>query len=61
MRYKLEHLLKDANNTQVEINGKWVPARPERYFYLSGLLHRIKDAWLVLTDKADAVIWPEGQ
>ena len=56
--YTLKGLVKHANETQTEINGKWVPARPVRMF---GLWHDIKDAWAVLTRKADAFTWPEGQ
>jgi hypothetical protein len=56
--YKLESLIKDANNDQAEINGKWVPARPIRIY---GFWHDLKDAWAVFTRKADAVEWPEGQ
>lgn len=43
--------------TQALINGKWVPARS----YPGPLSWRIKGAWMVLTGKADAVIWPAGQ
>jgi hypothetical protein len=56
MIYTLKGLLDTATSTSTEINGKWVPCRPMRFT----LKHRIKAAWLVLTDKADAVIWPEG-
>lgn len=56
--YTLEGLLKNANEEQVEINGRWVPVRPMRFF---GLWYNIKDAWAVLTGKADAFKWPEGQ
>ena len=42
--------IKDSS-VQACINGKWVVARPISYFGLQ----RIKDAWAVLTGKADAV------
>lgn len=45
------------NFCQKEINGKWVPARP----ILGSFWSRLKDAWQVLTGKADAFTWPEGQ
>ena len=45
-------------DTQAEINGKWVPARPIRF---DSLRSRIRDAWAVLMGKADAFKWPEGQ
>lgn len=56
--YTLEGLIKTANNSQVKINGRYVPARPIRLY---GLWYDIKDAWAVLTRKADAFTWPEGQ
>jgi hypothetical protein len=55
--YTLKYLVTDALNTTKEINGKWLPARP-----LAGpFWARLKDAWRVLTGKADAFTWPEGQ
>ena len=56
--YTLKGLIDSANSTQVELNGKWVPARPIR---LIGIWYDIKDAWAVFTRKADAFTWPEGQ
>lgn len=38
-------------------DGSWQPARPLSPF----LQDRIRAAWMVLTGKADAVIWPGGQ
>jgi hypothetical protein len=37
--------------TQTEIDGKWVLARP----IIGPFISRIKDAWQVLIGKADAV------
>lgn len=56
--YKLRNLIDNADDTQVRRNGKWVAARPIRMF---GIWYDIKDAWSVLTRKADAFTWPEGQ
>ena len=44
-------------NSQAEINGKWVLARPLPYYGFVGLVMRISDAYRVLTGKADAVRW----
>jgi hypothetical protein len=41
--------------TLVCIEGKWVAARSLPFYGLGGLKIRIKDAWAVLTGKADAV------
>jgi hypothetical protein len=59
--YTLEGLIKSAPEYRVEINGKWVPARPEPLFYADGFFSRLKDAWKVLKGDADAFTWPEGQ
>lgn len=57
MQYTLKDLLDIVSHIQTEINGKWVPARP-----MAGpFIYKVKAAWLVLTGKADAVIWPERQ
>ena len=51
-------LINSAQNTQAEIDGEWVPARPIGYFSLK---NRIKCAFMVFTGKADALVWPKGQ
>lgn len=50
--------IKNLMDSQVEIQGEYVPARPLGF---DGLLHRIKLTWMVFTGKADALIWPKGQ
>ena len=57
MIYDLEDL-NDPNETQADINGKWVPARPLGFF---SIWHRIRCAWLAFTGACDLVRWPEGQ
>jgi len=49
---KLMDLLE--TDTIAEINGKWVPARQVPCCRRC----RMRDAWAVLTGKADAIIWP---
>lgn len=39
-------------------NGTYAPARPLGY---SSIIYRIKAAWLVITGRADALIWPGDQ
>jgi len=51
-------LVRSAKDTQTEIEGEWVIARPLGYFSLK---HRIKCTWMVFTGKADALFWPKGQ
>lgn len=53
--WTLEDLFEHADSNQAEINGKWVPARPLR----GGWFDRLRQAWAVLTDRADAFTWPE--
>lgn len=55
---KLDNLLTTSHSTKVEINGKWVPARPIGY---PGLKHRFKCAWLAFSGKCDLVKWPKNQ
>lgn len=58
MTFKLHDLIESAfSNYKETSSGCWVPARPKS----AGLVSRMKSAWKVLTGKADAVIWPEGQ
>jgi len=54
--------LKSLQNldTQAEINGKWVPARPENYKFRS-FREKLKDALAVFSGEAEAFRWPEGQ
>jgi hypothetical protein len=56
MKWKLKHLIEHTKFHR-ELNGLWVPARPER----GPFLWRVHSAWCVLTGKADAFTWPEGQ
>lgn len=57
----IEGLYQDYDHdehTVTYIDKQWVPARPEGY---QSLWSRLYCAWLVLTGKADAVIWPGNQ
>lgn len=58
--YKLSdlHDRYDPNHERVKINNGWYPARP---LGMPGIRPRLRAAWLVLTGRADAVIWPGGQ
>jgi hypothetical protein len=55
--WTLHDLLTTAPQSQKEINGRWVPARP----YPGPFVWRLRSAWAVLTGRADAFTWPEGQ
>lgn len=57
MIWPLKELVMHASETQTEINGKWVPARPARMPFIM----RVTAAWAVFRGKADAFTWPEGQ
>jgi hypothetical protein len=57
MAWTLKALEALTRTVHTQIDGQWMPARPLR----GPLTWRLKDAWLVLTGKADAVIWPGGQ
>lgn len=60
--YTLDELRSnELGSVSVEINGKWVIARPLPFFGWWGFKQRVKNAYAVLTGKADAFKWPEGQ
>lgn len=56
--WKLKDLFVHANSTSAEINNNWVPARPVG---LLTIRNKIRAVMLVLRNKADVVVWPEGQ
>lgn len=56
--WQLHDLLESCATVSVEIGNEWMPARPLGDI---GIINRFKAAWLVLTGRADAVIWPGGQ
>lgn len=58
--WTLKELLTSVNETQVEIGGRWLPARPIGYRGLF-LLERFRIALKVFIGQADAVIWPGKQ
>jgi len=54
--------MESFNFTQICINGKYVPARPENYRpRMCSLLRRLYYAWYVITGTAETFSWPEGQ
>lgn len=57
MIWSLRSLIDHCDSVAACVNGKWVPARP----LSGGLRYRIRAAWAVLTGRADAFTWPEGQ
>ncbi len=54
----LEDLLKWCNENQMEVNGKWVPARPINYRYRS-FRKKLKEAYLVYKGEAECVLWKD--
>jgi hypothetical protein len=46
---------------QTDVGGKWYIARPLRLDGIGGFILKLKDAWLVITDKADAVIFKKSK
>lgn len=53
--WRLSDLIKHCNEVSVCINEEYVPARPIPF----GGMQRIKLAWMVLRNTADAFTWPE--
>lgn len=58
--YTVKDVVNMAGSCHAEIDGEWVPARPENH-KVRTLRERFSDAWAVFTGKADAVKWPNGQ
>lgn len=56
--WEMATLVKTTREMSAEINGKWVPYRPQCAI---GMRARIRAAWQVFTEQADALRWPEGQ
>ena len=59
--WTLKDLIIHAKQTQTEINGEWVPARPLSAYGFYGFRLRLSAAWKVLRGVADAFMWPSGQ
>jgi hypothetical protein len=61
VEYNIHELVRLSKTTTTQINGVWMPARPEgaRGFY--GFKLRVKAAWKVLTGKGDVIIWGGNQ
>lgn len=59
--WTLKDLIEHSMIVMTEINGNWVPVRPERPWGLWGLKIRLHAAWAVLMGRAEAFTWPEGQ
>ena len=55
--WTLKSLINWQNDNQAEINGKWVPVRPEVPFGFWGLREALK----VLKGEADCFVRPENQ
>ena len=60
MMWTLKALIQFSSQTQKEINGKWVPCRPDNCAVESFSM-RVKSAWAVFTGRAEAFTWPENQ
>lgn len=56
--WAVQNLVKYAESISTQINGQWVPARPLGW---TGLLYRLRAAWMVFSGRADAVTWPRQE
>jgi len=57
-QFRLEDLMN--LNPSVNIEGRWVPARPINYKYRT-FWQKLKEAWTVFIGKSDSFRWPMGQ
>jgi hypothetical protein len=56
--YSVWFVMNHANDSQVELGGKYVPARPLGW---QSWTNRFRLAWAVFTGRMDALEWPDGQ
>lgn len=56
MRVQADSLVETSQECQVKIDGKWVIARPINY-RVDTIWDRLRDAWSVLTGKAEALFY----
>jgi hypothetical protein len=56
--YTPQQVARLRSEVKTEIGGQWMEARPEGF---ASIRNHLRAAWLVLTGKADAVVWPGGQ
>lgn len=54
--YRVKDITKP--DSTIQVNGEYVPMRSVRY---PCLWNDIKLAWLVLTRRADAIVWPQDE
>ncbi len=54
--YTIDQIQEICKSCAVELSTGYRPVRPISSYFIG---QRIRDAWAVLTRKADAVIWPE--
>ena len=55
-KYDADSFKKSDTHSRVEIDGKWVLARPEGFWGLC-FIDRVSAAWDVFTGKADCLYW----
>lgn len=60
MIWDLEKLIKQCNHVTTEINGRWVPCRPDNYKYRS-LKDKISESIKVFKGEIETFRWPENQ
>ncbi len=58
MKFTVDGLVDCATSNEILKDGIYVSARPDNWKYES-FIERIRNAWLVLIGKADAVTWED--
>jgi hypothetical protein len=56
--WELEELLDYIQGTHINIDGKWLPARPNSHQYYP-LIDRFRIAWKVFWGDLDVFRWPK--
>ena len=58
--WTLKGLIDHSNSCHVNLDEKWVPARPINWKHRT-FKHKLQEAWAVYSGKAEAFTWPENQ
>lgn len=60
MKFTVDGLVDCATCNEILKDGTYVSVRPDNWKYES-FIERIRNAWLILIGKADAVTWEEAK
>jgi hypothetical protein len=57
----LDSLLRESENTQCQINGRWYISKPVQLFDIPTLIEHLYHAWLVICGRATTIQYAEDK